>query len=213
MNLDQKQPGFPTEVLPTYLADIGIEYYVLEHDTYSITKDLTPEGKTYCPVCSRLRRGILYNTAVEYGATKIALGHHLDDAVETLFLNLFYGGKMKSMPPHLLSDDGRNRVIRPLYYVRERDIERYSLMVKHPIIPCNLCGSQEHLQRKVIKDLLRQWDRVQPGRVENIARGMRNIVPSHLADSTLHDFGVNSEKEIPLRFKELHEVTSASVEV
>ena len=213
VNLDQKQPGFPTEVLPTYLADIGIEYYVLEHDTYSITKDLTPEGKTYCPVCSRLRRGILYNTAVEYGATKIALGHHLDDAVETLFLNLFYGGKMKSMPPHLLSDDGRNRVIRPLYYVRERDIERYSLMVKHPIIPCNLCGSQEHLQRKVIKDLLRQWDRVQPGRVENIARGMRNIVPSHLADSTLHDFGVNSEKEIPLRFKELHEVTSASVEV
>ena len=188
VNVDQKQPGFPADVLPRYLEERGVEYYVIEEDTYSIVKEKTPEGKTYCPICARLRRGILYSTARKYGATKLALGHHLDDAVETLFLNMFYGGRMKSMPPRLKSDDGLNQVIRPLYYVREREIERYSSTVAHPIIPCNLCGSQENLQRQVIKEMLRRWDIEQPGRVENIARAMRNVVSSHLADAELFDF-------------------------
>jgi tRNA 2-thiocytidine biosynthesis protein TtcA len=188
LNLDQKQPGFPSHVLPGYLDELDVEYHIVEEDTFSIVKDLTPDGKTYCPICSRLRRGILYNRANALGATKIALGHHLDDAVETLFLNMFFGGKMKSMPPKLLSDDGANVVIRPLYYVRERDIARFSGFQQHPIIPCNLCGSQENMQRQIIKEMCGRWDEIQPGRVENIARAMQNVVPSHLADPNLFDF-------------------------
>ena len=188
LNLDQKQPGFPSNVLPGYLDELDVEYHIVEEDTFSIVKDLTPDGKTYCPICSRLRRGILYNRANALGATKIALGHHLDDAVETLFLNMFFGGKMKSMPPKLLSDDGANVVIRPLYYVRERDIARFSGFQQHPIIPCNLCGSQENMQRQIIKEMCGRWDEIQPGRVENIARAMQNVVPSHLADPNLFDF-------------------------
>ena len=188
LNLDQKQPGFPSNVLPGYLDELDVEYHIVEEDTFSIVKDLTPDGKTYCPICSRLRRGILYNRASALGATKIALGHHLDDAVETLFLNMFFGGKMKSMPPKLLSDDGAHVVIRPLYYVRERDIARFSGFQQHPIIPCNLCGSQENMQRQIIKEMCGRWDEIQPGRVENIARAMQNVVPSHLADPNLFDF-------------------------
>ena len=188
VNVDQKQPGFPADVLPNYFKQKGTEYYVIEEDTYSIVKEKTPEGKTFCPICSRLRRGILYSAAKRYGATKIALGHHLDDVVETLFLNMFYGGTMKSMPPKLAADDGINHVIRPLYYVREETIQKYSDSVEHPIIPCNLCGSQENMQRQVIKSLLQEWDRTQPGRVQNIARSLRHVVQSHLGDSTLYDF-------------------------
>ena len=188
VNLDQKQPNFPGHVLPDYLDTLGIEYHIVEEDTYSIVKALTPEGKTYCPVCSRLRRGVLYGFARRIGATKIALGHHADDAVETLFLNMFHGGRMKSMPPKLVSDDGNHVVIRPLYYVRERDIARWSKHREHPIIPCNLCGSQENLERPVIKRMLAEWDAIQPGRVDNIARAMRHVVPSHLGDGALVDF-------------------------
>lgn len=188
VNLDQKQPGFPEDVLPGYLDRIGIEYHVVQEDTYSIVKSLTPEGKTYCPVCSRLRRGVLYNFARRIGTTKIALGHHADDAVETLFLNMFHGGRMKSMPPKLVSDDGNHVVIRPLYYVRERDIARWSRYRDHPIIPCDLCGSQENLERPMIKRMLAEWDAAQPGRVDNIARAMRHVVPSHLGDGALVDF-------------------------
>jgi len=188
VNLDQKQPGFPADVLPGYLDALGIEYHIVEEDTYSIVKALTPEGKTYCPICSRLRRGVLYGFARRIGATKIALGHHADDAVETLFLNMFHGGRMKSMPPKLVSDDGDHVVIRPLYYVRERDIARWSGYRRHPIIPCDLCGSQENLERPMIKRMLAEWDAAQPGRVDNIARAMRNVVPSHLGDGALVDF-------------------------
>ena len=188
VNLDQKQPGFPADVLPRYLTTLGVEHHIVQEDTYSIVKRLTPEGKTYCPVCSRLRRGVLYNFATRIGATKIALRHHADDAVETLFLNMFHGGRMKAMPPKLVSDDGRHVVIRPLCHVRERDIERWSRHRGHPIIPCDLCGSQENLERKVIKGMLRQWDAATPGRVDNIARALRHVTPSHLADSALMDF-------------------------
>ena len=188
VNLDQKQPGFPEEVLPAYFQRIGVEYHILEEDTYSVVQRLTPEGKTTCPVCSRLRRGILYSFARRIGASKIALGHHLDDVVETLFLNLFYGGRLKAMPPKLKSDDGSNMVIRPLYYCRERDIERWADVRQYPIIPCNLCGSQENLQRQVIKEMLVGWDRTHPGRVENIARSLQHVVPSHLGDTDLFDF-------------------------
>ena len=188
VNLDQKQPGFPEDVLPAYLDGLGIEYHVVEEDTYAIVQALTPQGKTFCPVCSRLRRGILYRVADRIGATRIALGHHADDAVETLFLNLFHGGRMKAMPPKLLSDDGAHVVIRPLYYCRERDLARWAEMRRFPIIPCNLCGSQDNLQRQAIKGMLAQWDRVQPGRVDNIARGLSHVVPSHLADGALMDF-------------------------
>ena len=188
VNLDQKQPGFPADVLPRYLESLGVEYQVLEEDTYSVVKRLTPEGKTTCPICSRLRRGILYSHAVAIGADKIALGHHLDDAVETLFLNMFYGGRMKSMPPKLLSDDGRNVVIRPLYYCREKLIEKWSEIANYPIIPCNLCGSQENLQRQKIKGMLGGWDKQQPGRVESIARSLSHVSKSHLSDSALFDF-------------------------
>jgi tRNA 2-thiocytidine biosynthesis protein TtcA len=188
VNLDQKQPGFPEHVLPDYLTERGIDFRIVEEDTFSIVQALTPEGKTTCPVCSRMRRGILYRVAGELGATKIALGHHLDDVVETLFLNLFFGGRMKAMPPKLKSDDGRNILIRPLYYVRERDLARWAEYRAFPIIPCNLCGSQENLQRKVIKQMLTEWDRTDPGRVENIARAIRNVSPSQLGDPALFDF-------------------------
>ena len=188
VNLDQKQPHFPGHVLPDYLNALGIDYHVVEEDTYSIVKAATPEGKTYCRVCSRLRRGVLYNFAGRIGATKIALGHHADDAVETLFLNMFHGGRMKSMPPKLVSDDGDHVVIRPLYYVRERDIARWSAYREHPIIPCNLCGSQENLERPMIKRMLAEWDAIAPGRVDNIARALRHVVPSHLGDGALVDF-------------------------
>jgi tRNA 2-thiocytidine biosynthesis protein TtcA len=188
VNLDQKQPGFPEHVLPDYLDALDVDYQVLEEDTYSVVKRLTPEGKTTCPVCSRLRRGILYGHAQRIGATKIALGHHLDDVVETLFLNMFYGGRMKAMPAKLRSDDGRNVVIRPLYYCRERLIARWAAHAGYPIIPCDLCGSQDNLQRQVIKQLLGSWDKEYPGRVENIARSLSNIAPSQLADANLFDF-------------------------
>ena len=188
VNLDQKQPGFPADVLPGYFESIGIPYQVLEEDTYSVVQALTPEGKTTCPVCPPMRRGILSSQARKIGAHKIALGHHLDDVVETLFLNLFYGGRLKAMPPKLRSDDGSNMVIRPLYYCREKDIARWADVREYPIIPCNLCGSQENLQRQVIKEMLTVWDREAPGRVENIARSLRHVVPSHLGDGDLFDF-------------------------
>ena len=188
VNLDQKQPGFPEHVLPDYLESMGIEYHIIEKDTYSIVKEKVPEGKTTCGLCSRLRRGILYNFAEEHGVTKIALGHHRDDLLETLFLNMFYGGKLKSMPPVLHSDDGRNTVIRPLAYAREKDIARYASLREFPIIPCNLCGTQDNLQRVAIKQMLQQWDRLSPGRVETIFKAMGNIAPSQLADRSLFDF-------------------------
>ena len=188
VNLDQKQPGFPEHVLPEYLEKLGVEYKIVEEDTYSIVKDKIPEGKTTCSLCSRLRRGILYRTAKELKATKIALGHHRDDMIETLFLNMFHGGKLKSMPPKLASDNGEHIVIRPLAYAREKDIEQYSEAMEFPIIPCNLCGSQENLQRKQIKQMLNQWDKQFPGRIESLCTAMRNGVPSHLADNVLFDF-------------------------
>eukprot|EP00003_Mantamonas_plastica_P005941 TRINITY_DN14845_c0_g4_i1.p8 TRINITY_DN14845_c0_g4~~TRINITY_DN14845_c0_g4_i1.p8 ORF type:complete len:311 (+),score=54.79 TRINITY_DN14845_c0_g4_i1:11123-12055(+) len=188
VNLDQKQPGFPEEVLPEYLRSMGIEYHIIEKDTYSIVKEKVPEGKTTCGLCSRLRRGILYNFAEEHGVTKIALGHHRDDLLETLFLNMFYGGKLKSMPPVLHSDDGRNVVIRPMAYCREQDIARYASLREYPIIPCNLCGSQENLQRQVIKEMFQSWDKQHPGRLETMFRAMCNVEPSHLADTDLYDF-------------------------
>ena len=188
VNLDQKQPGFPEHVLPEYLEKEGVPYYILEKDTYSIVKEKVPEGKTTCGLCSRLRRGTLYGFAEEIGANKIALGHHRDDMVETLFLNMFYGGKMKAMPPKLRSDDTRNIVIRPLAYCREKDIIEFSKFKGFPIIPCNLCGSQDNLQRQVIKEMLQTWDREQPGRIENIFAAMQNVAPSQLADTRLFDF-------------------------
>ncbi|WP_370167424.1 tRNA 2-thiocytidine(32) synthetase TtcA [Marisediminitalea sp.] len=188
VNLDQKQPGFPEHVLPDYLKALGVDYRIVEEDNYSIVKDKIPEGKTTCSLCSRLRRGILYRTATELGATKIALGHHRDDMLETLFLNMFHGGKLKSMPPKLVSDDGKHVVIRPLAYCNEKDIEKYAQAVEFPIIPCNLCGSQENLQRQNIKMMLQDWHRRYPGRIESMFRAMQNVTPSHLVDSKLHDF-------------------------
>jgi tRNA 2-thiocytidine biosynthesis protein TtcA len=188
VNLDQKQPGFPEQVLPDYLTRIGVPFHILEKDTYSIVTELVPENKTYCGLCSRLRRGTLYGFAEEIGATKIALGHHRDDIIETLFLNMFYGGKLKAMPPKLLSDDGRNMVIRPLAFCREDDLARYAEYREFPIIPCNLCGSQDNLQRQVIKEMLQQWERVHPGRLETIFSAICNVAPSQLADSALFDF-------------------------
>ena len=188
VNLDQKQPGFPANVLPNYLKGLGLKYTVLEKDTYSIVKDKIPIGKTYCSLCSRLRRGILYNYAEEIGADKIALGHHRDDIIETLFLNMFYGGKLKAMPPKLLSDDKRNVVIRPLAYCKESELQKFSELMQFPIIPCDLCGSQDNLQRQVIKQMLRQWDKEFPGRVESIFRSICNVSASQLADSSLFPF-------------------------
>ena len=189
VNLDQKQPDFPAHVLPDYLRSLGVAFHVIEQDTYSVVKRVIPEGKTMCSLCSRLRRGALYRYAAEHGITKIALGHHRDDIVETLFLNLFHGGKLKAMAPKLRSEDGRNILIRPLAYIAERDIARYARAQEFPIIPCNLCGSQPNLQRTVIKQMLAQWERDHPGRVETIFSALRNVVPEHLADTRLHDFG------------------------
>ncbi len=188
VNMDQKQPGFPEHVLPEYLEGLGVEYHVIEKDTYSIVRELIPEGKTTCALCSRLRRGTLYGFATEIGATRIALGHHQDDMLETLFLNMFHGGSIKAMPPKLLSDDGRHVVIRPLALCREKDIQRFADWMQYPIIPCDLCGSQEGLQRQAIKEMLREWERKHPGRVENLLSSMRKVVPSHLGDSALFDF-------------------------
>jgi len=188
VNLDQKQPGFPAGVLPEYLKGLGVPFHIEEQDTYSVVKRVIPEGKTTCSLCSRLRRGVLYRVAGELGATKIALGHHRDDIIETLFLNLFYGGKLKAMPPKLVSDDGRHIVIRPLAYCRERDLEAWAALRRFPIIPCDLCGSQEQLKRKETKALLREWDRRFPGRVEKIFAALGNVAPSHLADPKLYDF-------------------------
>ncbi|NND54030.1 MAG: tRNA 2-thiocytidine(32) synthetase TtcA [Gammaproteobacteria bacterium] len=188
VNMDQKQPGFPEHVLPDYLDTLGIEYHIVEKDTYSIVKDKIPEGKTTCGLCSRLRRGTLYAFAEKIGATKIALGHHRDDIIETLFLNLFYGGRMAAMPPKLLADDQRNVVIRPLAYCREKDIAKYAKLKDFPIIPCNLCGSQENLQRQHIKAMIAEWERTAPGRSNNIFRAMQNIAPSQLADAALFNF-------------------------
>lgn len=207
VNLDQGHPGFPKSVLPKYLKEKQVEYEVIEEDTYSITQELTPQGKIQCPICSRLRRGILYTCAQRLEVSKIALGHHMDDVVETLFLNMFFGGTMKSMPPYLVSDDGRNHVIRPLYYVRERLIEQYSELVEHPIIPCNLCGNQEQLQRREIKKLIQSWDLSHPGRVESIARAIRNVKPSHLGDHSLYPFGTNSSAT---KLLQVHATTSTS---
>ncbi|MDF0604361.1 tRNA 2-thiocytidine(32) synthetase TtcA [Neisseriaceae bacterium TC5R-5] len=197
MNLDQKQPGFPEHVLPQYLDAIGVEYRIIEEDTYSIVKRLVPEGKTTCSLCSRLRRGVLYRVASELGATKIALGHHRDDILHTLFLNMFYAGKLKAMPPKLVSDDGRQMVIRPLAYCREKDIERYAALREFPIIPCNLCGSQPNLQRQVIKEMVNDWDKRFPGRVESLFRAVQNVVPSHLADTSLFDFAALQTGDTP----------------
>jgi len=188
VNLDQKQPGFPEQVLPAYLESLGVPFHIVERDTYSVVKSVVPEGKTTCGLCSRLRRGTLYGFADEIGANKIALGHHRDDILETFFLNMFYGGKLKAMPPKLVSDDGKNMVIRPLAYSREKDIEAYSELKQFPIIPCNLCGSQENLQRQVIKEMLQGWDRSHPGRIETMFRSLQHVVPSHLADTRLFDF-------------------------
>jgi len=188
VNLDQKQPGFPEEVLPNYLESLDVTYKIIEEDTYSIVKDKVPEGKTTCALCSRLRRGILYRVAKELGATKIALGHHRDDILETLFLNLFYGGQLKAMPAKLVSDNGQHIVIRPLAYCREKELIRYAEIQQFPIIPCNLCGSQPNLQRQVIKGMLQEWDKNHPGRIETMFTALQNIKPSHLMDPTLYDF-------------------------
>ncbi|UTV86039.1 tRNA 2-thiocytidine(32) synthetase TtcA [Cobetia amphilecti] len=196
VNLDQKQPGFPEHVLPAWLESVGVEYHILERDTYSIVKEKVPEGKTTCGLCSRLRRGSLYGFAAEIGATKIALGHHRDDILETLFLNMFFGGKLKTMPPKLLSDDQRHIVIRPLAYCRESDIEAYSNAREFPIIPCNLCGSQENLQRQVVKEMLQDWEKKHPGRLETMFHAVTSVAPSHLADRDLFDFaGLDEQRD------------------
>ena len=188
VNLDQKQPGFPEEVLPTYLKQLGVPFHIEEQDTYSIVKRVIPEGKTTCGLCSRLRRGILYRVADELGATKVALGHHRDDMLQTFFLNMFFAAKLKSMPPKLVSDDGRHVVIRPLAYVPEKDLVRWAQHRQFPIIPCTLCGSQENLQRRQVGEMLREWEKKFPGRIENMFNALQNVVPSHLLDGTLHDF-------------------------
>ncbi|MEY8263038.1 MAG: tRNA 2-thiocytidine(32) synthetase TtcA, partial [Bermanella sp.] len=182
VNLDQKQPGFPEHILPSYLDKLGIEYYIINRDTYSVVKQKVPEGRTTCGLCSRLRRGTLYAFAEDIGANKVALGHHRDDIVQTLFLNMFYGARLASMPPKLLSDDKRNVVIRPLAYCKESEIEAFAKFKNYPVIPCNLCGTQENLQRQNIKGMLQQWETEQPGRVQNIFKAMQNIAPSQLAD-------------------------------
>jgi tRNA 2-thiocytidine biosynthesis protein TtcA len=188
VNLDQRQPGFPEQVLPDYLRRIGVPFHIERQDTYSIVKRLIPEGKTMCSLCSRLRRGVLYRVAGELGATKIALGHHRDDILETFFLNMFYGGQLKAMPPKLISDDGRHIVIRPLAYVEESDLARYAEWREFPIIPCNLCGSQSNMKRREVKQLLRDWDRRFPGRIDNIFASLTRVVPSHLMDASHYDF-------------------------
>ena len=198
VNLDQKQPNFPAHVLPMYLTELGVAFHIENQDTYSIVKRVVPEGKTTCALCSRLRRGILYRVADELGATKIALGHHRDDILETFFLNMFFGGKLKSMPPKLQSDDGKHIVIRPLAYVKEADTERYAAIKNFPIIPCDLCGSQENLQRKQIKTMLREWDKKTPGRTDNIFAALSTVVPSHLLDAALFNFTDLQVSDVPV---------------
>ncbi|QNI04838.1 tRNA 2-thiocytidine(32) synthetase TtcA [Halomonas sp. SH5A2] len=199
VNMDQKQPGFPEHVLPTYLEQRGVDYHILERDTYSVVKEKTPEGKTTCALCSRLRRGSLYGFAEEIGATKIALGHHREDILETLFLNMFFGGSLKSMPPKLLSDDGKNIVIRPLAYCKEADIAEYARQMAFPIIPCNLCGSQPNMQRQVVKEMLAEWNKKHPGRLESMFKAVTNVAPSQLADRDLFDFAGLEAKQAELR--------------
>ncbi|MBS0320253.1 MAG: tRNA 2-thiocytidine(32) synthetase TtcA [Proteobacteria bacterium] len=197
VNLDQKQPGFPADVLPAYLAAKGVEFRIVEQDTYSVVKRVIPEGGTLCSLCSRLRRGVLYRVAGELGATRIALGHHRDDMMATFFLNLFFGGSLKTMPPKLASDDGRHVVIRPLAYVRERDLARFADLNGYPIIPCNLCGSQEHLQRRQVRQMLDDWERRFPGRIESIFNAMGNVIPTHLLDRRLNDFAAVGRGSAP----------------
>ncbi|MCX7148840.1 MAG: tRNA 2-thiocytidine(32) synthetase TtcA [Rhodocyclales bacterium] len=197
VNLDQKQPGFPADVLPKYLREIGVPFHIEDEDTYSIVKRVIPEGKTTCSLCSRLRRGVLYRVAGELGATKIALGHHRDDILQTLFLNMFFGGKMKAMAPKLVSDDGRNVVVRPLAYCREADLEAWAEARVFPIIPCNLCGSQPNLQRQQVKQMLQDWDKRFPGRIESMFRSLGDVVPSHLLDAGLFDFAGLKATGIP----------------
>ncbi len=206
VNLDQKQPGFPEHVLPAYLESLGVAYRIVEKNTYRIVKERIPEGKTMCGLCSRLRRGTLYETAQKIGATKIALGHHMDDLVETLFLNMFHGSRLKTMPPKLVSDDRRNIVIRPLVYCREKDIARYAVQRDYPIIPCTLCGSQPNLERVRIKKMLAAWERESPNRVVSVFKAMQRVTPSHLLDTDLHDFaalsiaGANASDELDTAF-------------
>ena len=197
VNLDQKQPGFPTHILPEYLTALKVPYRIIEQDTYSTVTSIVPVGKTMCGLCSRLRRGILYRVAIEEGINKIALGHHRDDIVETLFLNMFYGGKLKAMPPKLLSNDGKNIVIRPLAYCTEAEIQKYATVRDFPIIPCNLCGSQENLQRVQIKQMLQTWERETPGRINNLFRSLQNVAPSHLADPELFNFAELTQIDNP----------------
>lgn len=213
VNLDQKQPGFPEHVLPEFFEKNGIDYYIIDKDTYSIVKEKTPEGKTTCSLCSRLRRGSLYGFAEQIGATKIALGHHMDDIVETLFLNMFFNGKLKAMPPKLLSDDRRNIVIRPLSYCREKDIAKLASIVEFPIIPCNLCGSQENLQRQNIKNMLAGWEKQRAGCIENIFNGIQNVSPSQLADQVLFDFNkleIDRSREVSQDHGKAVEVSSTN---
>jgi tRNA 2-thiocytidine biosynthesis protein TtcA len=188
VNLDQKQPGFPEHILPDYLSKLGVPFHIENQDTYSIVKRVIPEGKTLCSLCSRLRRGILYRVAGELGCTKVALGHHRDDMLQTFFLNMFFAAKLKGMPPKLVSDDGKNVVIRPMAYVTEKDLTRWAQVREFPIIPCTLCGSQENLQRKQVGNMLREWEKKFPGRLENMFASLQNIVPSHLMDNKRHDF-------------------------
>ena len=202
VNLDQKQPGFPEHVLPDYLAGLGVPFHVIERDTYSVVREKIPEGKTTCSLCSRMRRGILYDFAHEHGCDKIALGHHREDILETFFLNLFHGGKLRAMPPKLKSDDGRNILIRPLAYCREQDIARYARLREFPIIPCNLCGSQPNMERQNLKEMMQQWDREHPGRLENMFRALQNVLPSHLCDPQLYDFDALEEGPVPADFNE-----------
>lgn len=206
VNLDQKQPGFPEHVLPAYLDDLGIEYHILEKDTYSIVKSKIPEGKTYCSLCSRLRRGTLYGFADKIGATKVALGHHRDDIIETLFLNMFYQGRLKAMPPKLLSDDKRNVLIRPLAYCSESDLAALAELKKFPIIPCNLCGSQEGLQRNAVKAMLSQWERQFPGRIESIFGAIQNVSLSQLADTARFDFKALGNETMPLELEDTGDI-------
>ena len=198
VNLDQRHPGFPEHVLPDYLASLGVPFHIEVQDTYSVVKRVIPEGKTMCGLCSRLRRGVLYRVASEVGATRIALGHHRDDILETFFLNLFHGGTLKAMPPKLVSDDGRHVVIRPLAYVEESDLEAYAELRRFPIIPCDLCGSQDHLQRKQVKAMLREWQKREPGRLETIFGALTNVAPSHLLDRSLFDFANIEARGEPL---------------
>lgn len=214
VNMDQKQPGFPEHVLPQYLDGLGIEYHIVEKDTYSVVKSVIPEGKTTCGLCSRLRRGTLYGFAEKIGATKIALGHHRDDVVETLFLNMFYAGRLKAMPPKLLADDKRNIVIRPLFYCSESDLVTYAEQKDFPIIPCNLCGSQENLQRQAIKGMLQGWEKTHPGRVDTIFASLQRVSLSQLADTDRYDFeGLSLDRSAPMEMPDNRSLNPAMVEL